>query len=1003
MRKFYSLVLMATALLIGTNMQAESVSSWDALKSALEDGGEVTLSQDINVVYDAATFKSILIGAKNSAGTALAVDGDAPAAAVLDLAGHNITITANKAVGINPFVLTKGSLKVTGTGTIEVTGTTGTTKDHTGATVATGYPTSSTNVFFVFGGDANNKVDPKGENPFSKLVIDENVTVQTKNGTVIAIDQLTKSHAALAQTEFKGKGYATSGMAYGAFVDVKGTLISEGADYFKEATLKTKNNSKVDSLDAQGNKIYYDDGKKCYGIKVNGLVTLPADAADKIYTPYVYVEPSAVIRADMRSGLAGATAIYASGFGQWLIQGNCSGASGVYISSGIVALDNATVKSAADTYVSAGAGTHANGSGSAIVINSRDSRSGDVEVTVSGDTKAESTSGYALEEIVNTKNDNTKVEEIKIEGGTFEGGEKGALVITPATATEATVNVTGGKVEGTGSIGTDGLAEYLNNQGGTHTTLVADESGKTILVISEGAAPVVATSVIAATPNTSVKWQNPGTPAETLNNDLTLAELEINETYAQTLTIAENKTLTVGRVVLGKYAQIIVEAGAKFIVTGEQGIVAPVASNIVLKNEGALAAADRKHATFLFNPAVTSNKHPNATVELTTYSYGNNASDYQWERFGVPTWNALKSISGLNGVSTRFTVHEGTGWKELGYIDNTAQPVANPADFNKPFATYNLLAYREYDSENPAVGPKYQFTGELVGNINAALNVTNFWTPFTNSYSANMSVAALLTEIEKAQIVDHYIYIGTSQGKGKYSWDALDLDEKNVGSTQLAPMQAFILKKTYGSTQTEEVALDYGKMVYTPATANLAPRRYVDSDDFTARVRVVVANEQGILDNVKLRETATRMKEAEKYLNDDVNIYAMGGEKAAILATEDLENTYVGFSTVEGGKFTISFANVEGREFVLVDHETGAQVAMVEGATYEFTAEANSTNDYRFEIVAPAKLPTAIENAEAVKSAKGIYTITGQYVGEMNVWNTLPAGIYVVNGEKLVK
>ena len=36
-------------------------------------------------------------------------------------------------------------------------------------------------------------------------------------------------------------------------------------------------------------------------------------------------------------------------------------------------------------------------------------------------------------------------------------------------------------------------------------------------------------------------------------------------------------------------------------------------------------------------------------------------------------------------------------------------------------------------------------------------------------------------------------------------------------------------------------------------------------------------------------------------------------------------------------------------------------------------------------------------------SAKGIYTITGQYVGEMNVWNTLPAGIYVVNGEKLVK
>ena len=87
----------------------------------------------------------------------------------------------------------------------------------------------------------------------------------------------------------------------------------------------------------------------------------------------------------------------------------------------------------------------------------------------------------------------------------------------------------------------------------------------------------------------------------------------------------------------------------------------------------------------------------------------------------------------------------------------------------------------------------------------------------------------------------------------------------------------------------------------------------------------------------------------------------------------------------------------------MVDHETGAQVAMVEGNTYEFTAAANSANDYRFEIVGAAKLPTAIENTEAVKSAKGVYTITGQYVGEMNVWNTLPAGIYVVNGEKRVK
>ena len=138
-------------------------------------------------------------------------------------------------------------------------------------------------------------------------------------------------------------------------------------------------------------------------------------------------------------------------------------------------------------------------------------------------------------------------------------------------------------------------------------------------------------------------------------------------------------------------------------------------------------------------------------------------------------------------------------------------------------------------------------------------------------------------------------------------------------------------------------------------------------------------------------------------MNDDVNMYVTADEKMAIFATDNLENTYVGLSTVKGGNYTITFANVQGEELTLIDHETGAKVAIAEGNTYAFTAAANAVNDYRFEVVGAAKLPTAIENTEAVKSAKGIYTITGQYLGEMNVWNSLPAGVYVVNGEKRVK
>ena len=980
MRKIYSIVLMATALLIGANMQAGSVSTWDDLKTALQAGGEVTLSADINVTADnVATWRGIWIGSES-------VDGTAPTA-VLDLNGHNIIINSgnyqSKGVtqeqALNPFAITKGSLTI---------------KSATPAKIQVvkgqSIISKSTNVFSVFGADDANKVDPKGNNPFTYLEIGANVTVETQNGTVVAIDALKVGHAAVGSntnytTYPTGK---TSGYAYGARIEIEGTLISQGAE---STTISTDKKT--------GLKSY---GNKCYGIKVNGLVLSPTVDENKKYAPYVHIHPSAVLQSDNRSGfigevaiMAGSAAVYASGFAQWLIEGNCSGATGVYIGSGIVTLNDAQVKSAADEYDAAGAGGHANGSGSAIVINSRSNYQGEVTVTVTGDTKAESTSGYALEEVVNTTNNESKVENINIQGGTFEGGAAGALVITQATATEATVNVTGGNVEGTGNIGTDGLAEYLNNQGGTHATLVDDGSGHTILVISEGDAPTGAAD-FNSDATASVKWTG---SSKDITGTFALKELEASEATAQVLTIKENATFTVERVVLGAKAQIIVEAGAKFIVTGEQGIVAPVVSNIVLKNEGALLAADRKHATFLFNPAVTSNKHPNATVELTTYAFVNGSADYQWERFGVPTWNALKDIATESTVRTRFTVYEGTAWKELGYLNPSgSEATVNKADFNKPFATYNLLAYRN----SSAAAPTYTFAGELVGNMNSELNVTTYWTPFTNSYSANLNVPALYAAVKAASIIDEYIYIAEPQGLGTYNWKAWDAETKGFATKTLAPMQAFILKKVYGSTQTEAVEMNYNSMVYAPAPV-MAPARMAANNDYTARMCVVVANENGIWDDVQLRETETRTKEAEKYMNSDINIYATTAGKAAILAVENLENTYVGFSTVKGGKFTINFTDVEGSEYTLIDHETGAQVAIVEGATYEFTAAANSVNDYRFEIVSAAKMPTAIENAEAAKSAKGIYTITGQFVGEMNVWNTLPAGIYVVNGEKRVK
>ena len=172
----------------------------------------------------------------------------------------------------------------------------------------------------------------------------------------------------------------------------------------------------------------------------------------------------------------------------------------------------------------------------------------------------------------------------------------------------------------------------------------------------------------------------------------------------------------------------------------------------------------------------------------------------------------------------------------------------------------------------------------------------------------------------------------------------------------------------------------------------------------SAKLRIVVENEQGERDNIKLTENAANLHNADKYMNDNVNIYAHANDsKLSIVAAENIEDTYFGFSTVKGGKFTISFANVEGREFEFVDLQTNAVVKVQEGSTYTFEVADNTTSDYRFKLVGIKKVPTAIDNLGTEKNVSGIYTIMGQYVGEMNIWNTLPAGIYVVNGEKRVK
>ena len=875
MRKFYSIVLMAAALLIGTNVKAVEVASESELSTAISEAPagvltKITLGDNITLANNWALY---IYGEKN---------------VEIDLNGHNITTEA-----AGPVYIDGGQLTFSGSGIVSNT---------------------NSNAYFIYiKGSATDVAN------YSVFNVGEhvNMTCAGSYGIILCQGTSAKPHH-----------------AYGIVLNIDGYVQSQaGVAIWALGNFQDKTgNVPVINIGSNGQLVGADDEVCLYG----------------------------------------------GGYAIWNIEGTVEGGTGIYAKAGDYNITgNAVVRSTATTHeeVVANGDGYTGGIGCAIVADSKKGYAGDMEIAISGNATLESNAegGYAIEE-VKSDEDKSKTESIVIESGTINGNLKTTAEVKENIVLNGTI---------TGGTFNQDITEYLNNVTGVITP-TENPDGSIVYVINEK--PTTAgdwkNTIVGAAATDYVRMEN-GSPV-TLSADAQAEYLVMQGTAK--IIVPEGLKLTVKEIVMGKDAVIEVAAGGKLIVTGAQGIVSNHASNLVLKT------SKTAQAIFLLNPAVISNKHPNATVQLQTYSWYESSTSYQWQRFGIPTFGAVTSFECVeNAVNTQIQAFDNGNWVSLGYIGGS--PALNVADLNKPFVTYNLIANRAQS----VAAPVYDIKGELVGNENASLNAYSEWNLFSNSYLAKVDVEAFLTDLVG---VDQVVYIATPAGVGTYTWNARDLEW--AAGVKLNPMAAFIL---HNPGEAAISAINYEKAVYDPATkgSSPAPRRFAQTSDKTAKLRVIVANEEGVRDDVKMTEKTSNLHNAAKYMNDDLNIYAMADEKAAIVAAEDLENTYVGFSTVKGGKFTISFANVEGREFTLVDHATGARVEIAEGNTYEFTADANSANDYRFEIVGRANMPTAIDNTEAVKSVKGIYTITGQYVGEMNVWNTLPAGVYVVNGEKRVK
>jgi len=260
-----------------------------------------------------------------------------------------------------------------------------------------------------------------------------------------------------------------------------------------------------------------------------------------------------------------------------------------------------------------------------------------------------------------------------------------------------------------------------------------------------------------------------------------------------------------------------------------------------------------------------------------------------------------------------------------------------------------------------------------------------------------MSIPALLDMIPNN--VDKAIYL-YEVGEIQATWEPITKLIQEGGVIQ--PMQPFLIRNAKAANV---VDIDYATAVYNPTKNKIQARNRVANDWTMAKIIVKGENSRDRIVVAEGEEFTSEFDngyDAVKYMNDGINMYVMAEDKMSNFATNDLNNTYVGFQTVKGGTYIIDFSNIMGEDLTLIDLETGARIAMVEGNVYEFTAAANTTNNYRFQIVGSHNAPTSVENVSAVNNG-AVYTIMGQYVGEMTDWDILPAGIYVVDGVKRVK
>lgn len=358
---------------------------------------------------------------------------------------------------------------------------------------------------------------------------------------------------------------------------------------------------------------------------------------------------------------------------------------------------------------------------------------------------------------------------------------------------------------------------------------------------------------------------------------------------------------------------------------------------------------------------------PNITVQYTTRAMAGGAKDQVWQYVGAPGNNMQMSNDGV----MVYLWSEKDGWV---YSDTHMTPFAGYALTRTAEGSgiYNISA--QPINGNHTIDLTYTQGAMEGGNLFvnsylAPIDVTKF-TDDTNDFEGDIEKTFYLfnsgswEQWQGQGGSTNTMVNGSSAGQyyaiAPFSAAFTASEEQKV----IPPMQGvYVVVGENGG----KIKLQYNKHIFRANTKDMnrpmrAPQEEMDN---FMRLRLQVNSQNSGADRMYLiqHENTTRGYDngydAKNILAEgQANIYTNEVDgQMEISVADQIDSTFIGFTAGEDSVYTLTFTSLVGEDMYLHDLVEDSLFLLVEDGQYTFSAQPNSVNDMRFQLILHPELP----------------------------------------------